>query len=75
MRLQDNLHLLKGHLPSIVNCVKGAGKRLLAAGTSVALATLTGFPVLMGFIVTAQSPTHGFLEQEFYLDHISPTLA
>ena len=34
-----------------------------------------GFPVLMGFIVIAQSATHGFLEPEFFSwINISPRL-
>ncbi len=66
MRLQDNPYFLLAYLPPIVNRVKSIGECLLAVGATVALATLTRFPVFIGLIVASQWTRHGFLEQELF---------
>ena len=58
MGLQDRLNLLRGHLTSVVQRIKGLSKGTTAAGTTKTLATFAGSTMFVGVRVVTEGTIH-----------------
>ena len=58
VRLQHYPHLFGSHLTTVVQGIKGFGKRLLAVGTVVPLTAFTRQDELISFHLTAKGAFH-----------------
>jgi len=54
MRLENCVDLVRLELTTVVDCVKGVSKGMLADRAKVTLAPFTSFSVFMGLIMTAE---------------------
>lgn len=62
-RLENYMYLLRLKLTTVVDCVKGVSKGMLADRAKVTLTPFASFSVFMGFIMTAEQAEHSFWGQ------------